>query len=147
MQMQKYETDVLVVGGGLAGIVTSIELLNANKKVLILDRDTEANFGGLAKWSFGGMFFVNSKVQKRQGIKDSIDLAIDDWFSYAEYEKDEYWGKKWAEQYIHLSTPHGHDWLKKNDKLGGQHKIPRLSNSRKYMDELLVLNKINSFTL
>ncbi len=114
MQMQRYEADVVIVGGGLAGIVTASELLNANKKVLILDRDTEANFGGLAKWSFGGMFFVNSKVQWRQGIKDSVDLAIDDWFSYAEFEKDEYWGKKWAEQYIHLSTPHGHDWLKKN---------------------------------
>ena len=32
-------------------------------------------------------------------------------------------------------------WLKINDKLGGQHKIPRLANNRKYVDELLVLNK------
>ncbi|WP_373057181.1 GH3 auxin-responsive promoter family protein [Zunongwangia sp. H14] len=30
-----------------------------------------------------------------------------------------------------------YDWLKKNDKLGGQHKIPRLSNSRRYLEELL----------
>ncbi|MBR9915364.1 MAG: GH3 auxin-responsive promoter family protein [Algicola sp.] len=34
-----------------------------------------------------------------------------------------------------------YDWLKKCNKLGGQHKIPRLSNSREYMDELLDLNK------
>ncbi len=33
-----------------------------------------------------------------------------------------------------------YDWLKKNDKLGGQHKIPRLSNTRDYIDELLILN-------
>jgi len=33
-----------------------------------------------------------------------------------------------------------YDWLKEKDKLGGQHKIPRLSNTRLYMDELLGLN-------
>ncbi|WP_405208251.1 GH3 auxin-responsive promoter family protein [Aquimarina sp. LLG6339-5] len=40
-----------------------------------------------------------------------------------------------------------YDWLKKNNKLGGQHKIPRLSNSRKYLDELLQLNKVNSYSI
>jgi hypothetical protein len=34
-----------------------------------------------------------------------------------------------------------YDWLKQNDKLGGQHKVPRLSNTRDYIDELLHLNK------
>ncbi|MGB2759147.1 MULTISPECIES: GH3 auxin-responsive promoter family protein [Maribacter] len=34
-----------------------------------------------------------------------------------------------------------YDWLKKNDKLGGQHKIPRLSNKRDYLEELLPMNK------
>jgi len=33
-----------------------------------------------------------------------------------------------------------YDWLKKKNKLGGQHKIPRLSNNRDYIDELLLLN-------
>ncbi|WP_194766906.1 GH3 auxin-responsive promoter family protein [Tamlana sp. I1] len=33
-----------------------------------------------------------------------------------------------------------YDWLKQNNKLGGQHKIPRLSNTREYMDELKALN-------
>lgn len=35
------------------------------------------------------------------------------------------------------------DWLKKQDKLGGQHKVPRLSNSRQYLDDLLSLQKEN----
>ncbi|MEK9560554.1 MAG: GH3 auxin-responsive promoter family protein, partial [Flavobacteriaceae bacterium] len=35
-------------------------------------------------------------------------------------------------------------WLDRQNKVGGQHKIPRLSNSRIYMDELLTLNKIMS---
>ncbi|MCW5516144.1 GH3 auxin-responsive promoter family protein [Muriicola sp. Z0-33] len=34
-----------------------------------------------------------------------------------------------------------YDWLKSKDKLGGQHKIPRLSNEREYVDELLEMNK------
>lgn len=34
-----------------------------------------------------------------------------------------------------------YDWLKSNDKLGGQHKIPRLSNKRDYLEELLRMNK------
>lgn len=33
-----------------------------------------------------------------------------------------------------------HDWLKQHDKLGGQHKVPRLSNTRDYIDDLLSLN-------
>jgi hypothetical protein len=33
------------------------------------------------------------------------------------------------------------DWLKSKGKLGGQHKVPRLSNERKQLEELLVLNE------
>ncbi|WP_299891675.1 GH3 auxin-responsive promoter family protein [uncultured Lacinutrix sp.] len=33
-----------------------------------------------------------------------------------------------------------YDWLKQNDKLGGQHKVPRLSNTRDYIEDLLKLN-------
>ena len=34
-----------------------------------------------------------------------------------------------------------YDWLKKKGKLGGQHKVPRLSNKRDYIEELLAMNK------
>ena len=33
-----------------------------------------------------------------------------------------------------------YDWLKQHNKLGGQHKVPRLSNTRDYLDDLLKLN-------
>ena len=36
-----------------------------------------------------------------------------------------------------------YDWLKDNDKLGGQHKIPRLSNDRDYMEQLLKMQLVN----
>ncbi len=110
---ERYEADVVIVGGGLAGIIAGYELLNKGKKVLIVDRDTEANFGGLAKWAFGGMFFVDSPHMRRAGIKDSMDLATKDWYSFAEFEEKEVWGKKWADQYLHLSTPQGYHWLRK----------------------------------
>lgn len=110
--MQK--SDIIIVGGGIAGIISALELLDAGKKVTIIDRDVESAFGGLAKWAFGGMFFVNSKHQQRRGIKDNIDLATQDWFSFAEFEKDEYWGKEWAKQYINFSTPHSYNWLQKH---------------------------------
>jgi hypothetical protein len=115
MSVKKYQADVIIVGGGLAGIVAAMELLNQGKRVLIIDRDKEENFGGLARWAFGGMFFVNSKHQQKRGIQDSIDLAISDWFSYAEFEENEHWGKEWAKQYIHLCTPHGYHWLQDHD--------------------------------
>lgn len=110
--MQEHQSEIIIVGGGIAGIVAAYELIEAGHRVLLIDRDKEKNFGGLAKWAFGGMFFVDSKLQRKRGIKDSIDLAMKDWWSFAEFEEGEYWGKKWAEQYIHLCTPHGYDWMR-----------------------------------
>ena len=34
-----------------------------------------------------------------------------------------------------------HDWLERKGKLGGQHKIPRLSNTRTYIEDMLILNR------
>lgn len=112
MSAADQKTDVLIVGGGLAGIVTALDLLDAGKKVLIVDRDKPANLGGLAKWAFGGMFFVNTPEQRRARIRDSVDLAWADWLSYAEFLPEEKWGPKWANQYIHLATPHSYRWLR-----------------------------------
>ncbi len=109
---KSFQSDVIVVGGGISGIACCLELLDRNKKVLLLERDVPEKFGGLAKESFGGMFFVNSPVQKRAGIKDSIDLALDDWFSYADFGKDDIIPKKWAEKYVHCCTEEVFDWLR-----------------------------------
>lgn len=109
-----YQADVIIVGAGIAGIITAIELLDAGKRVLLLDRDVEQELGGLAKWAFGGMFFVDTKHQRRNGIKDSVDLAMRDWFAFADFTEEEHWGKKWAEQYIHLCTDHGYHWMRQN---------------------------------
>ena len=91
--MSHPKTDVLIIGGGIAGITTALELLNLGKNVHLVDRDQEVNFGGLAKESFGGMFFVNTPQQRKAGIKDTPELALSDWMSVAEFEEDDHWPK------------------------------------------------------
>ncbi|MEZ5004428.1 MAG: FAD-binding dehydrogenase [Chitinophagales bacterium] len=112
MSSHKYQSDTIVVGGGIAGIVTALELLNSGKKVLLLERGTKEEFGGLAIWSFGGMFFVDTPEQRRGGIKDSIDLALQDWNNVAEFGEDDIIPKQWAEQYVNMCTPHVYRYLK-----------------------------------
>jgi predicted oxidoreductase len=97
-------SDVLIIGGGIAGITTALELLGGGKSVTLLDRDEEGTFGGLARESFGGMFFVDSPAQRRQGIRDSVDLAYRDWCSFAEFGSDDRWPKAWAEAYVSRCT-------------------------------------------
>lgn len=111
MDSETYQADVIVVGGGLAGITTTLELLAAGRSVLLLDRDEESEFGGLANWAFGGMFFVDSLQQRKSGIRDSVDLALRDWMAYAEFGSEDYWPKKWAEQFVHLCTSEVQEWL------------------------------------
>lgn len=110
---QTYQSDVAIIGGGLAGIVTAFELLDHNKKVMILERDEEGNFGGLAKRSFGGVMMVGTPLQRKRGIRDDPDLALADWLSYAEFEAEDVWPRKWAETYVHRSVDVIYDWLVK----------------------------------
>src|SRR5689334_704285 len=73
------DADVIVVGGGLAGLVAATEIADAGKRVIVVDQEGEQNLGGQAFWSFGGLFLVDSPEQRRLGIKDSFDLALQDW--------------------------------------------------------------------
>ncbi|TDK63280.1 FAD-binding dehydrogenase [Bacillus salipaludis] len=106
--------DVIVVGAGLAGLVTTAELAEAGKKVLLLDQEPEASLGGQAWWSFGGLFLVDSPEQRRMGIKDSRALAWQDWVGAAGFDRledEDYWGMKWAEAYIDFAAGEKRQWL------------------------------------
>ncbi|MED4224320.1 FAD-binding dehydrogenase [Neobacillus cucumis] len=106
--------DVIVVGAGLAGLVAVSELAGAGKKVLLLDQEPEASLGGQAWWSFGGLFLVDSPEQRRMGIKDSRDLAWQDWLGAAGYDREDdedYWGKMWAESYVDFAAGEKRQWL------------------------------------
>ncbi|MED4839305.1 FAD-binding dehydrogenase, partial [Weizmannia sp. CD-2023] len=108
--------DVIVVGAGLAGLVATVEMAEAGKKVLLLDQEPETSIGGQAWWSFGGLFLVNSPEQRRLGIKDSRELAWQDWIGTAGFDREDdedYWGKKWAEAYIDFAAGEKRSWLHK----------------------------------
>ena len=111
-RMRNYKAEVAIVGGGIAGITAALELLNLGKKVIIIDRDIEDNFGGLAKESFGGMFFVNTPQQRRAGMKDTPELAFKDWCSVAKFSDEDKWPKEWAKSYVYSCTSHVYEWLK-----------------------------------
>jgi len=106
------KSEVIIVGGGIAGIVCALELLDAGRRVLLLDRDEAENFGGLAKESFGGMFFVGTPEQRRAKVADSVDLALEDWRAFAEFEPEDHWPQRWAEFTVHHCTELGYRWLK-----------------------------------
>lgn len=106
------EYDAIVVGAGLAGLVATTEIARAGKKVLVVDQEGEQSIGGQAWWSFGGLFLVNSPEQRRMGIKDSQELAWQDWLGTATYDRqDDYWGEQWAKAYIDFATNEKRDWL------------------------------------
>ncbi|MCP4977069.1 MAG: FAD-binding dehydrogenase [Maribacter sp.] len=113
MTEKKYQSDVIVIGGGIAGIVTALELLEKGRKVILLERGPKKSFGGLAISSFGGMFFVDTREQRRFGMKDSVDLALSDWFAVANFKETDVLPKKWAEQYVNMCTPYVYNYLKR----------------------------------
>lgn len=97
--------NAIVVGGGLAGIITALEMAEGGLNVLIIDRDKPENFGGLAKESFGGMFFVDSPLQRKAKIQDNAALALKDWSRFAEFEPSDHWPRAWAKTYIERNIP------------------------------------------
>lgn len=106
--------DVIVVGAGLAGLAATAELADAGKRVLLLDQEPEASLGGQAWWSFGGLFLIDSPEQRRMGIKDSKELAWQDWLGAAGFDREvdeDYWGKKWAEAYVDFAASEKREWL------------------------------------
>ena len=105
-------TDVIVVGAGLAGLVATAELADAGRRVILIDQEPEQNLGGQAFWSFGGLFFVNSPEQRRLRIRDSVDLAMQDWLGTAAFDRDEdAWPRRWAEAYVHFAAGEKRAWL------------------------------------
>lgn len=105
---------VIVVGAGLAGLVAAFELQQRNVPTIILDQENEANIGGQAFWSFGGLFIVNSKEQRRMGIRDSRALAMRDWFGSAQFDRDEddHWPRQWAKAFVDFATDEMEDYVK-----------------------------------
>lgn len=109
--MNTYKSDVVVIGAGIAGLVAAYEALNKGLSVSLIDRDEQANMGGLAKLAFGGMALVGTPLQKRMGIDDTPAIALQDWHSFAQFSDEDYWPRKWAEYYVENSNERVYHWL------------------------------------
>ena len=107
------DADIIVVGAGLAGLVAATEIADAGKRVIVVDQEGEQSLGGQAFWSFGGLFLVDSREQRRLGIKDSYDLALQDWIGSAGFDRDEdLWPRRWAEAYVAFAAGENRAWLR-----------------------------------
>jgi predicted oxidoreductase len=106
------DADVVVVGAGLAGLVATAELADAGRRVILLDQEPEANLGGQAFWSLGGLMFVDSPEQRRMRVKDSYELALQDWLGTAAFDRPEdAWPRRWAEAYVAFCAGEKRAWL------------------------------------
>jgi predicted oxidoreductase len=109
MPNNKY--DALIIGGGIAGLILTYELLEKGKTICLLDRKKREDLGGLAKLAFGGMAFVDTPAQRKSGIQDSPELALGDWCSFANFSEEDVWPRRWAEYYVKECTPKVYHWL------------------------------------
>ncbi|HEX3182127.1 MAG TPA: FAD-binding dehydrogenase [Beijerinckiaceae bacterium] len=106
------QTDVIIVGGGLAGLVAAAEVADAGKRAIIVEQEGEQSLGGQAFWSLGGLFLVDTPEQRRLRIRDSYELALQDWLGTAGFDRPEdYWPRRWAEAYIAFAAGEKRPWL------------------------------------
>ncbi len=111
--MMADDADIIVVGGGLAGLVAATEITDAGKRVIVVEQEGEQSLGGQAFWSLGGLFLVDTPEQRRLGIRDSYDLALQDWMGSAGFDRDEdLWPKRWAEAYVAFAAGEKRAWLR-----------------------------------
>jgi uncharacterized protein len=111
--MSDTQADVIIVGAGLSGLVAACEVVERGKRVLIVDQENAANLGGQAFWSFGGLFFVDSPEQRRLGVHDSHELALQDWLGTAAFDRQEdYWPRQWAHAYVDFAAGEKRSWLR-----------------------------------
>jgi predicted oxidoreductase len=109
------DADVVVVGAGLAGLVATAELVSAGRRVVLVDQEPEQSLGGQAHWSFGGLFLVDSREQRRMGIRDGLDLALQDWAGTAGFDRDDdRWPRRWARAYVEFAAGEKRAWLRQH---------------------------------
>jgi predicted oxidoreductase len=107
------DADVIIVGAGLAGLTAACELAEAKRRVIILDQEPEQSLGGQSFWSLGGLFFVDSPEQRRMRIRDSHELALEDWMGAADFDRQEdHWPRLWAEAYVAFAAGEKRAWLR-----------------------------------
>ncbi|MGB2201540.1 MAG: FAD-binding dehydrogenase [Pseudooceanicola atlanticus] len=109
---QSYKADVIVIGAGLAGLVAAATAADRGRKVLLIDQEGEQSLGGQAFWSLGGLFMVDTPEQRRMGIRDSAELAAQDWMGSAGFDRPEDdKPRQVAEAYLDFAAGEMRGWL------------------------------------
>ena len=101
--IENRDADVLIVGGGIAGLSAAQEIARGGGDVLVVDMSSV--FGGHAVSAHGGLAIVGSPVQAAAGVEDSPDLAYNDFMNWGE-DADE----QWVRYYVDHAKTEIHDW-------------------------------------
>ncbi|MCS5712077.1 FAD-dependent oxidoreductase [Candidatus Berkiella aquae] len=96
---QLIQSDVIIAGAGIAGLIAALMLLEQGKKIVLLERGGAENLGGLALEAAGGIHLIDTPEQRRLGINDTPDLAWQDWQSFAHFHPHDIHPKQWAKFY------------------------------------------------
>ena len=106
------QSDVVIIGAGLAGLVAACELAQRGKSVTILDQEGRQNLGGQAFWSLGGLLMIDTPEQRRMRVRDSLALATNDWMGSAQFDRPEdHWPRLWADAYLDFAAGEMRGWL------------------------------------
>jgi len=111
-RMKNKRSDVIIIGAGIAGLVTALELVKQGKQVLLLDAQDREKSGGLANIAFGGMALIDTPEQRAKKIHDSQEIAYQDWCRYAQFEEHDFWPKEWAKYYVENSITDVYEYVK-----------------------------------
>ncbi|MEU9017542.1 FAD-binding dehydrogenase [Actinomadura sp. NPDC048394] len=108
------DADVIIVGAGIAGLVAAHELTARGRRVALVEQENAANLGGQAFWSLGGLFLVDTPEQRRLRVRDSFDLAWNDWQGSARFDRlddEDAWAARWARAYVEWAAGEKRAWL------------------------------------
>jgi predicted oxidoreductase len=98
--------DVIVIGGGAAGTCAAIEAGAAGRRTLVLEAGAQP--GGAAALSSGGVCVVDTPLQRRRGIEDSVELALSDWLAWGGADAVD---EPWARMYLERSREDLYEWV------------------------------------
>ncbi len=113
-----------------ASQITGCEIVEYTAAPIFMD--------GKEKGSHEWIIEFKTPPEDLDGFIRELDLALQE-------VNSDYEAKRFNNMTLNIPTVHQarerlfYDWLKKHGKLGGQHKIPRLSNKRTYVEELLLM--------
>ena len=104
LNAETYSPNVVVVGAGIAGLTTALEAARGGATVAVVD--VASVFGGHAVMSEGGLALVDTPLQSKLGVKDSAEIAYQDFVRLGEDVNE-----PWVRMYVKRSRPDIYDWM------------------------------------